>query len=235
MKVVMDINQLSKLPILMRLPEDILAHVSERGSMEKLQSGQDVCRENTPAEAVIWLMSGRLKTSVETGEKEETVIDILSKKAKLGLAEVCEGGNYSVSAQAIEEAVVFRLNKADFEDLLASHFEFQMAVFAHISVEMRGAVKEINDLKLKNTSRRLGAYLLAMTPKEDGEAEIDLAFGKRLLAARLAMKPESLSRALAKLKSAGVVSERNRIHIADISTLKEYCGEEDDILEGALS
>ena len=110
-----------------------------------------------------------------------------------------------------------------------------MAVFAHISVEMRGAVKEINDLKLKNTSRRLGAYLLAMTPQEEGEADIDLAFGKRLLAARLAMKPESLSRALGKLKSAGVVSERNRIHISDIGTLKEYCGEEDDILEGALS
>ena len=107
--------------------------------------------------------------------------------------------------------------------------------FAHISFVMRGAVKEINDLKLKNTSRRLGSYLLAMTPIEEGAADIDLAFGKRLLAARLAMKPESLSRALAKLKSAGVVSDRNKIHIEDVEALKEYCGEEDDVLEGAMS
>lgn len=231
----MDINQLSKLPILMRLPQDVLEQISQRGRLEQVSAGMDVCSENAPADAMIWVLSGRLKTFVQTGEKDETVIDILSKKAKIGLAEVCEGTNYCVSAQAIEDASVFRLNKDDFDDLLDSNFEFQMAVFAHLSVVMRGAVKEINDLKLKNTSRRLGAYLLAMTPKEEGEADIDLAFGKRLLAARLAMKPESLSRALAKLKSAGVVSERNRIRIADIEQLKEYCGEEDDILEGALA
>ena len=80
--MIMDIGQLSKLPILMRLTEDILGHVAERGSLEKLAAGQDVCRENTPAEAVIWVLSGRLKTSVQTGEKEETVIDILSKESK---------------------------------------------------------------------------------------------------------------------------------------------------------
>jgi len=231
----MDNKQLAQLPIMKRLHADVLEQVSQRGTVEKIPAGTDICRESEEANSVIWVLSGRLKTAVHLGEKEETVIDIISRGGKLGLAEVAEGGAYSVSAQSIEDAAIFRLKKDDFLGLMETEFDFQMAVFAHISFVMRGAVKEINDLKLKNTSRRLGSYLLAMTPIEEGAADIDLAFGKRLLAARLAMKPESLSRALAKLKSAGVVSDRNKIHIEDVEALKEYCGEEDDVLEGAMS
>jgi len=231
----MDINQLSKLPILKRLPEHVLSEVSKKGVLERVCAGTTLCKEGEMASDVMWIISGRVKTAVRMGDKDETVISIMSTGDKLGLFEVCEGGSCTVSAQTLEDVSIFRLKKVDFVDLLATQFEFQMATFANVSMEMRGAVKEINDLKLKNTSRRLGAYLLAMTQEEIGEVSIDLPFGKRLLAARLAMKPESLSRALAKLKSIGVDSDRNHVRIDDIEALKDYCGDDEDLLEGAMS
>jgi len=231
----MDIHQLKKLPILRRLPEHVLQEVAAKGVVERVMATTVLCEESEIADDVIWIISGRVKTAVHMGKKDETVISILSTGDKLGFFEVCEGGTNTVSAQTLEEVSLFRLKKEVFINLLATQFEFQMATFANASMEMRGAVKEINDLKLKNTSKRLGAYLLAMTHEEFGAVQIDLPFGKRLLAARLAMKPESLSRALAKLKTIGVDSDRNHVRIENIEALKDYCGDDEDLLEGAMS
>jgi CRP/FNR family transcriptional activator FtrB len=230
----MELNKLARLPILQRLPEDVLELVFRTGEVKQVKAGDVLSREGTEASHMIWILSGRVTTSVESIGGGETVIDIISNGAKIGLAEVCEEGAYCLSAQVLEDSVIFQLPKKQFLDLLEEQFDFQMAVFANISAEMRGAVREINDLKLKNTSRRLGAYLLGMTPAEEGEAVIDLPFGKRLLAARLAMKPESLSRALAKLKKTGVETMRNQVRIVDIEVLKNYCGEDDWLFEEGM-
>jgi len=230
----MDKEKLAQLPILKRLPEEVLDVVSQSGEVRLVKAGELLSQEGEEASHVTWIKSGRVKTSVETQFGEETVIDIVSKGAKIGLAEVCEGGAYCLSVTVLEDTKIFQLPKQEFLDLLESQFDFQMAVFANISLDMRGAVREINDLKLKNTSRRLGAYLLGMTPAEEGEAIIDLPFGKRLLAARLAMKPESLSRALAKLKKTGVETMRNQVKIRDIEELKAYCGEDDWLFDEGM-
>jgi CRP-like cAMP-binding protein len=231
----MDIQQLRKLPILKLLPENVLHKFSQIAKQENINEGVMLCREGDRAEEVIWIISGRVKTTVQFEGKEETVIRILSNADELGLFEVCEGETSIVSAQTIENVSLLRIKRDDFLQLLETHFEFQMAVFAHMSIILRGAVKEINDLKLKNTSKRLGAYLLAMSVLETGKAKIDMEFGKRLLAARLAMKPETLSRAFATLKNIGVESDRHHVHIADLDALRDFCGEDDLLDEGRMS
>jgi len=222
----MSYEQLVALPILKRLNPEILKPVFEKGRLENLEAGAEICHENEMADAIFWGLSGRCKTFV-TLQDQEIVVDILSRGSKIGLVEMCEGGSYCVSAQAIEDSVLFKLERSDFQDLWAHYFDFQMAVFANISGEMRGAVKEINDLKLKNTTKRLGTFLMGMSDVEEGSVKLELPFDKRLLAARLAMKPESLSRALSKLKSVGLETDRNIFRIKDIDVLRDFCGEED--------
>ncbi|MDV7340166.1 cyclic nucleotide-binding domain-containing protein [Terasakiella sp. A23] len=222
----MSSQQLAGLPVLNRLKPEVLQPVFEKGTLVNLEGGTVFCHEDEPANSVFWMISGRCKTFV-TLQDHEIVVDILSRKGKIGLVEVCEGSTYCVSAQAIEDSLLFKLAKDDFQELLSQYFGFQMAVFANISGEMRGAVKEINDLKLKNTSKRLGTFLMGMTNVEEGSVELELPYDKRLLAARLAMKPESLSRALSKLRPVGLETDRNIIRIKDLDLLRDFCGEED--------
>ena len=54
-----------------------------------------------------------------------------------------------------------------------------------------------------------------------------LPYDKRLLAGRLGMKPESLSRALGKLREIGVNDREGTITISDISELRAFCLEGD--------
>ncbi len=53
-----------------------------------------------------------------------------------------------------------------------------------------------------------------------------LPYDKILIAGRLGMKPESLSRAFARLKSEGVQIKQNLAQIEDIEHLRIYCEED---------
>ena len=56
-------------------------------------------------------------------------------------------------------------------------------------------------------------------------ADIALPFSKHCLAARLRLKPESLSRAFSSLKQYGVVTDRGtKITVENISRLQEVVG-----------
>lgn len=49
------------------------------------------------------------------------------------------------------------------------------------------------------------------------------AYEKSLIAGRLGMRPESLSRAFADLEKAGVLLEDNRVTVTDIEGLEDFC------------
>ncbi|NVJ91228.1 MAG: cyclic nucleotide-binding domain-containing protein [Methylocystaceae bacterium] len=224
----MKVNQLSKLPVLMRLPAHVLADLVALGRFDTFMENEIVCRSTQPLERVFWIMNGQVKTSVAQKNDDDVVIDILSKGSKIGFVETFEETDqYSVTATALDQVEAFSIAADDLHKLTAQHFELQMAVFANISAELRLAVKEINDLKLKNTAIRLGTFLLGRTQESDEVIEIELPFDKRLMAARLSMKPESLSRAFAKLKPLGVQTKGASVILTDVQVLRHYCGEDD--------
>ena len=53
-----------------------------------------------------------------------------------------------------------------------------------------------------------------------------LPYDKVLIAGRLGMKPESLSRAFIRLKKVGVTVSQNNAAIADVARLREFAGQD---------
>ena len=72
-------------------------------------------------------------------------------------------------------------------------------------------VSQLEQMKRLTAPQRLADFLLTLCPNEEGPCEIKLPYEKSLIASRLGMKPESLSRALAKLKPLGVTVIREDI------------------------
>ncbi len=52
---------------------------------------------------------------------------------------------------------------------------------------------------------------------------VALPYDKSLIAMQLGMKPESFSRALAKLRILGVRTERNKVSLSDVAKLLAFC------------
>ena len=100
-----------------------------------------------------------------------------------------------------------------------------LAMLAGFSARLRAQVREITELKLKSTAERLAGFLLTLTDVTEGGAVVRLPFDKYLLAEKLGMQPESLSRAFAKLRAVGVRTEGHdrRVVITELADLRRFC------------
>ncbi|MDP1964472.1 MAG: helix-turn-helix domain-containing protein, partial [Reyranella sp.] len=88
----------------------------------------------------------------------------------------------------------------------------------------RTLVGQIKDLKLLSAIERLSAFLLALAPRDTGPVTVILPGGRRLVAGRLGVTPQSLSRAFAALRPLGVSGGGREVVIADPARLRRAFG-----------
>ena len=94
---------------------------------------------------------------------------------------------------------------------------------------------EIETLTLQNATQRFALYLIQqLENRAVDSAEIDLQLPKRLIAARLSMQPETLSRTMARLRQAGLIESRGRhIHIPSVARLLAEFNEDPGLIARA--
>jgi hypothetical protein len=73
-----------------------------------------------------------------------------------------------------------------------------------------------------------------LAPVEHGSCVIALPYDKVLIAARLGLKPESLSRAFAKLRSVGVAVHAAHVAVSDIAKLRRLATDERSTIRGTF-
>jgi len=87
-------------------------------------------------------------------------------------------------------------------------------------------VEQIEQMNRMSAPQRLADFLVQLHPRSDGPCTIELPFEKSLIANRLGMKPESLSRALAKLRPFGVSVLRDAVTIEELGRLQQFVATE---------
>jgi CRP-like cAMP-binding protein len=132
------------------------------------------------------------------------------------------GGHYPVSAAAASRVRLARIEAADFSAMIVTRPELSTAMLAAIALHTQQLSDEIMGLKLLGAPRRLADFLVKLAPAGARSAQVTLPHEKSLLAGRLGMTPESLSRGLASLRQFGLRVERDIIDIPDISALAAY-------------
>jgi hypothetical protein len=69
--------------------------------------------------------------------------------------------------------------------------------------------------------QRVAEFLVSLCPVGEGTYTIALPYDKALIAGRLGLKPESLSRAFAKLRSVGVHVHAAHVEVKNLDKLRE--------------
>ncbi|MEZ5722608.1 MAG: helix-turn-helix domain-containing protein [Paracoccaceae bacterium] len=92
------------------------------------------------------------------------------------------------------------------------------ATYAHL----HNFVAQIEQLKARTGPQRVAEFLLELTQSPVGSCSVELPYDKVLIAGRLGMKPESLSRAFTKLREQGVRIQQNSAEIDDVEGLRDY-------------
>lgn len=173
------------------------------------------------------VMDGHVELSIEA-EGRRSVVEVARKGVVLGDAALFGDGRFLMNARVLTSATVLAVPAKSFLAKLESRFDIITHMLSTMSFRLRMLVRQIAELKLKTTAQRLGSFLLSQVEAEEGRASVRFPYDKRLVADELGMKPESLSRALAKLAKTGVESlPDNSVVIADVERLREFCVEDE--------
>jgi CRP/FNR family transcriptional regulator, transcriptional activator FtrB len=77
---------------------------------------------------------------------------------------------------------------------------FARSLAMELAAAYRSVVKELKNQKLRSSLERLANWLLAQDAAGGGQGRVELLFDKKVLASRLGMVPEVLSRSFAALQ-----------------------------------
>lgn len=170
------------------------------------------------------MVEGWVKLFRETLDGDEAVLDILTSGHVFGETSLFGNGRHSASAQIIEDATVVMVPLAALRHLIEEEPRVALNMLDSMARFRQQQDREIEHRILQNAPQRIGCFLLRLCDTaRQTHATLHLPYDKTLIAARLGMKPETFSRALARLREdTGLIVNGATIHIGDIARLADY-------------
>jgi CRP-like cAMP-binding protein len=206
-------------------PERLPALLDE-ASVRSYPAGTLLFMQGDDAEACFIVIEGWVKLFRSTMLGEEAVIGIMTTGQSFGEAVALVGARFPVSAEAVTAARLLRVPATSLRRKMKADPDICIAMLASTLQHLRLLVDQIEQLKAQTGAQRVAEFLLSLAQTESGPARVELPYDKSLLAGRLGMKPESLSRAFLRLKGSGVTVEQAHVAIADLGRLRELTMQE---------
>ncbi|PVB62365.1 Crp/Fnr family transcriptional regulator [Labrenzia sp. 011] len=214
--------------LLKSFPEQIREMVLSMSSWSTYDRGKTLFLQGETAQAIHIVMDGWVKLYRISPNGGEAIVNVFTRGESFGEAVAFRGLAYPVSAEAVTSCEVMRIPSIALLEAMRKDPEIAVSMIASTFAHLHSLVSQLEQLKAQTGPQRVAEFLLELCDQEKGQCEVTLPYDKFLIAGRLGMKPESLSRSFARLKSAGVRVNRNHAEIDDIERLRTF-SEEDPV------
>lgn len=221
------------LPVFSELDAEHLEQMTSGALLQRFPKETRLFDQGEQPDFLHLLLEGQVELSASSADGRETVIEILTPIDYFILAAVLTDTPYLMSARVLEPAKILLLPARKLREQMIQHPRLALAITASLAGHFRRMVRQIKDLKLRTSSQRVGAYLLRQSLEEtartrpdhtgDNSVRFDLPVSKQVLAARLGMTPENLSRAFAVLVEHGIQIKGRLVEIEDRGKLADFC------------
>ena len=177
--------------------------------------------EGDPAHHFYSVVSGYVRLYRQNSEGREADIRVCGPGDSFGDDLLFSGDAYRYSAQAAERTTLVCYDIARVRKACDADDGALMRAFAKsLAAQLQKSAECIAGDRLHTALQRVAHYLLAQCDGKTSPARFRLACRKSLLAGKLGLAPEALSRAFATLKTLGVEVHGRSIEIRDIEALK---------------
>jgi CRP-like cAMP-binding protein len=201
-----------------------LARLALEAKIEVYHDGAAIFRQGDPVNGIVIVLRGFAKILRIAANGDETLIAVRSDGETVGEAPSSPTENYHVSAEAIGQTSVVKFPAARFARLMKESPALCAAILQDGKDKIAALITEIESLKAQNADQRLASFILSLCPPGAEQCRFRLPYDKRLIAARLGVKQETLSRAFAKLRDYGVRTETRDVFVESVSRLVDQLG-----------
>lgn len=209
-------------PLFAGLDDRGLARLLDGSVTHLLPKGALLFEEGAEAAWVHVLLSGRVALTATGGTAQATVIEVFGPGEMVVAPAAILGMPYLVGGQVVQDARVLHIPAAVLRRELDQQPRFARAMVDMLARHWRLLVELMTELKVRDGRARLARFLVRRAA-EAGDTTVRLAEPKALLARRLGMTPESLSRALAALEASGAIAVAGQaITVRDAGSLAHH-------------
>ncbi|WP_417807849.1 Crp/Fnr family transcriptional regulator [Thioclava sp.] len=216
--------------LLNKLPQDLQDALLESARVIEFDRGTTVFLQGEQARAIYIVAKGWVKLYRISPNGTEAVVGVFTKGRSFGEALAFHNDIYPVSAEAVTYCRLIRIEVSTLLQMIRENHEVALAILAATFTHLHALVAQLEALKARTGSQRVAEFLLDLCDCDKGDCAggctVRLPYDKGLIAGRLGMKPESLSRAFGKLKSVGVTVTREDATIADLNALRNFADED---------
>jgi CRP-like cAMP-binding protein len=213
-------------PLFAGLSERGLAELLDDAALLQFARDEILFAQGDAAAGFFVVLEGWVKLYRITTSGEQAVVGVFTRGESFGEAVCFSGADYPVTGQAVTESRLLMVSARGMAERIRRNPEIGLAMLASTSQHLHLLVRQIEELKAQTGAQRLAEFLLELTPIRRGPCTIVLPYEKALIAGRLGMKPESLSRAFQRLRHVGVRTEQSTAQVSDVAALAAFASEE---------
>jgi CRP-like cAMP-binding protein len=218
-----DLDVVRRVPLFEGLEPDLVRTFVAEARATTFEARTLLFSQGDPADAFFVVLAGRVRLFVLTAEGRESVIEFVDPGQSFAEAAMFGSGRLPVYADVTAGTRLVRIPAPPILAGVTRDAALARKMLDSLARRQRRLIGRIGDLKLRSPGQRLAAALLALSTVDFGTATVHLGMTKAGLASHIGITPESLSRAMARLRSVGVTCRGHEVTIADVSVLRHYC------------
>lgn len=209
-------------PLMSGLNPALARRVLESAAVFGAEAKDVLFREGAEAENFYVVLSGYIRLFRLSREGKEADIGVYGPGETFGECAMFLGCKYAFNAQAAEPVTLARFDVAKIRQIMAEEPEFSMALLRVLAHHLQDARENVANDRLHTAPQRVANYLLEMLQASGAgnSNSFRLPFQKSLLAGKLGLAPEALSRAFSMLKTSGVSIRGRMVQITDAEALR---------------
>ncbi len=202
-------KRLSANHLLDGLEENHLHILDKSAQIFKKEASESIFHQGDQSTHFYFVIEGAVKLFKISSSGNEKVFEVVRANHFFAEATVFfELPVYPVSATAITDTQLMSIDSGVFLEILEQSSVLCIRLLGKMSQRLHKQINEINNLSIQNASYRVAYYLLHLHEDRklsDSKQEVHLRISKKIIASRLSIQPETLSRILTKLDKQGFI------------------------------
>jgi len=188
--------------------------------LQKFPAHVELVREGDPADFLHVVVDGQVEVFAAYRDRETTV-SVLGPGSSFITAAVIIDRVYLKSVRTLVPSRVLLIPAAVVRRCFEEDGAFARAMAVDLALAYRTVVKELKNQKLRSGLERLANWLLLESAANGQAKRFALPFEKKVLAARLGMAPEVLSRTFGTLVAYKVKVDGRTVELGDMVALRK--------------
>jgi CRP-like cAMP-binding protein len=215
---------LTRLPLFRQLSVDEIDSLARGTREQKVAKNEFLFQKGDPSHGFFVIAHGQIKLAFPSPQGAEKVVEIIGAGQSFGEAVMFMEKPFPVYAQALADSLLLHIAKPVIFLAIEHDPALARKMLAGLSIRLHGLIQDVEAYSLRSGTQRLIGFLLEQPrTATDRGAEIALPASKNVIASRLNLTPETLSRILHALTERGLIDVHGRVIVAhDIERLRNF-------------